>query len=112
MEMDYHLQKEQRQMDFKGCYHYLSLYDAIVEKSVLASHWHADEAGWKVFEAVEGKKSHRWFLWIFNCSQNHPSMRILDKIQRSLYQGRYWIPCLRPRYFSEPFDDIGRPRKG
>lgn len=41
-------------------------YDAIVQRSVDASHWHADETGWKVFEAIEGKKNHRWFLWIFH----------------------------------------------
>ena len=42
------------------------VYDAIVEKSIAAKHWHADETGWKVFEAVEGKKNQRWFLWIFH----------------------------------------------
>jgi len=42
------------------------IYDAIVEQSVSAHHWHADETGWKVFEAIEGKKNHRWYLWIFH----------------------------------------------
>lgn len=41
------------------------LYDAIVEKSLSADHWHADETGWKVFEPIEGKANHRWYLWIF-----------------------------------------------
>jgi transposase len=45
------------------------VYDAIVEKSIAAKHWHADETGWKVFETVEGKKNHRWFLWIFHNSE-------------------------------------------
>ena len=27
--------------------------------------WQADETGWKVFEEVEGKASHRWWLWVF-----------------------------------------------
>jgi transposase len=42
------------------------VYDATVERSIAAKHWHADETGWKVFETVEGKKNHRWFLWIFH----------------------------------------------
>lgn len=42
------------------------VYDAIVERSVAAQHWHADETGWKVFETIEGKLNHRWFLWIFH----------------------------------------------
>jgi len=43
----------------------IPVYDGIVTKNVDANHWHADETGWKVFEAVEGKKNHRWFLWVF-----------------------------------------------
>jgi transposase len=46
--------------------YFIPVYDAIVERSVAAQHWHADETGWKVFETMEGKKSHRWFLWIFH----------------------------------------------
>jgi hypothetical protein len=38
----------------------------IVGRSVAANHWHADETGWKVFEALEGKKNHNWYLWIFH----------------------------------------------
>jgi transposase len=45
---------------------FIPIYDAIVEHSVAASHWHADETGWKVFETIEGKKNHNWFLWIFH----------------------------------------------
>jgi len=41
------------------------IYQKILEKSLLDKHWHADETGWKVFEALEGKASNRWFLWIF-----------------------------------------------
>ncbi len=41
------------------------VYDAIANYSIAASHWHADETGWKVFETIPGKKNHRWFLWIF-----------------------------------------------
>ena len=38
---------------------------SIIEKSLSDKHWHADETGWKVFEALEGKTNNRWFLWIF-----------------------------------------------
>lgn len=46
--------------------YFISLYDAIYERSIAAKHWHADETGWKVFETIEGKKNHNWFLWIFH----------------------------------------------
>jgi transposase len=46
--------------------YFIPVYDAIVARSLAAKHWHADETGWKVFESVEGKKNHRWFLWIFH----------------------------------------------
>ena len=54
------------------------LYDLIVERSLSAAHWHADETGWKVFEALEGKANNRWFLWIFRNQETmvykiHPS---------------------------------------
>jgi hypothetical protein len=42
------------------------VYDAIQTKSINASHWHADETGWKVFEMIEGKATQRWYLWIFS----------------------------------------------
>jgi transposase len=54
------------------------VYDAIVEKSVAAKHWHADETGWKVFEAVEGKKNQRWFLWIF-----HNTETVIYRIEKT-----------------------------
>jgi len=44
----------------------IPVYDAIVNHSLAAKHWHADETGWKVFEATEGKVNNRWFLWIFH----------------------------------------------
>jgi len=30
-----------------------------------ASHWHADETRWEVFEEQQGKVGHRWYLWVF-----------------------------------------------
>lgn len=40
------------------------LYARILEHSRGADHWHMDETRWMVFEDVEGKKGHRWWLWI------------------------------------------------
>lgn len=44
---------------------FTKIYDAVVKYSLDATHWHADETGWKVFAELEGKKSNRWYLWIF-----------------------------------------------
>jgi transposase len=52
------------------------IYQKILEKSLLDKHWHADETGWKVFEALEGKASNRWFLWIFR--SNSTAVFLLD----------------------------------
>jgi transposase len=41
------------------------VYDALVERSKIAEHWHADETRWQVYEEVEGKASQRWYLWVF-----------------------------------------------
>jgi len=40
------------------------LYASMLEHSRGADHWHMDETRWRVFEDVEGKKGHRWWLWI------------------------------------------------
>jgi transposase len=45
---------------------FIPIYDEIVKHSIAAKHWHADETGWKVFESIEGKNNHRWYLWIFH----------------------------------------------
>jgi transposase len=34
-------------------------------RNATAAHLHADETGWKVFEQVAGKHSHRWWCWVF-----------------------------------------------
>jgi transposase len=52
------------------------IYQKIVEKSLSDKHWHADETGWKVFEALEGKANNRWFLWIFR--SNSAAVFVLD----------------------------------
>jgi len=37
---------------------------ALLEKHLSERLFHGDETRWKVFEAVEGKVGHRWFLWL------------------------------------------------
>src|SRR5260370_25861164 len=34
-----------------------------------AGHVHADETSWQVFEDVDGKDGHRWWLWVFVTGQ-------------------------------------------
>ena len=34
-----------------------------------ASHWHADETRWEVFEDLPGKIGHRWYLWVFKAER-------------------------------------------
>jgi transposase len=31
-------------------------------------HWHADETRWEVWAEIEGKTTHRWYLWVFQAS--------------------------------------------
>jgi transposase len=31
-------------------------------------HWHADETRWEVWTEIEGKLTHRWYLWVFQAS--------------------------------------------
>lgn len=38
---------------------------AIRDRNAAACHQHIDETSWKVFEQVEGKANHRWWLWVF-----------------------------------------------
>jgi transposase len=52
------------------------IYQMIMERSLTDKHWHADETGWKVFEALEGKANNRWFLWIFK--SNSAAVFVLD----------------------------------
>jgi transposase len=37
----------------------------ITERNASAAHLHVDETSWRVFAAVEGKDSHRWWCWVF-----------------------------------------------
>jgi len=37
----------------------------IIRKNQTERHLHADETRWQVFEFIEGKKSYRWYMWVF-----------------------------------------------
>jgi len=41
------------------------LEEAIAARNAAAGHVHADETSWRVFEHVEGREGHRWWLWVF-----------------------------------------------
>ena len=43
--------------------------EAIVEKSLTATHWHADETGWPVYVQREGKSGYHWQLWVFQSKE-------------------------------------------
>lgn len=45
------------------------LAQASLEQLRRASHWHADETRWEVFEERQGKLGHRWYLWVFKTEQ-------------------------------------------
>lgn len=42
----------------------LPLYAGILERNRASDHWHMDETRWMVFEDVEDKAGHRWWLWV------------------------------------------------
>lgn len=44
---------------------FVPMMQAFLDRQHLDSHWHADETGWKVFERVDGKKTNRWYLWVY-----------------------------------------------
>lgn len=51
---------------FAACSDLLApLAEQITERNAAAAHLHIDETSWKVFAAVEGKDSHRWWCWVF-----------------------------------------------
>lgn len=41
------------------------LYPRILERNRAANHWHIDETKWMLFAVTDGKKGHRWVLWVF-----------------------------------------------
>lgn len=40
------------------------LYGRMLERVRAASHWHMDETRWRLFYEADGKRSHRWWLWV------------------------------------------------
>jgi transposase len=44
---------------------FVPLYEGLLEQLRSAAHWHADETRWEVFVDIEGKRGHRWYLWVF-----------------------------------------------
>jgi transposase len=42
---------------------------ACLSEARSASHWHADETRWEVFEDLPGKSGHRWYLWVFKAER-------------------------------------------
>lgn len=42
----------------------LPLYAGILERNRASDHWQMDETRWMVFEDVEDKTGHRWWLWV------------------------------------------------
>ena len=40
------------------------VYNALYEHQMTEDRFHSDESSWKVFEAVEGKIGHQWWLWV------------------------------------------------
>jgi transposase len=43
--------------------------EAIAARGRTAGHVHADETSWQVFEDIEDKDGHRWWLWVFVTSE-------------------------------------------
>ncbi len=41
----------------------------IIRKNQTERHLHADETRWLVFEFIDGKKSYRWYMWVFVSKQ-------------------------------------------
>jgi transposase len=40
------------------------LCEALMERHLTERLFHGDETRWKVFQEVEGKVGHRWYLWL------------------------------------------------
>ena len=48
---------------------------AIAAHGRTAGHVHADETSWQVFEDIEDKDGHRWWLWVFAALRGAVSYR-------------------------------------
>ena len=52
--------------------------EAIAAHGRQAGHVHADETSWQVFEDIEDKDGHRWWLWVFAAPRGAASYRPLS----------------------------------
>jgi hypothetical protein len=43
----------------------IAIYALGSDRNAAAAHLHVDETRWQVYATVEGKDSHRWWLWVF-----------------------------------------------
>jgi transposase len=48
---------------------FLPIMDVCLDQLRAASHWHADETRWEVFDDIPGKTGHRWYLWVFKAER-------------------------------------------
>lgn len=48
---------------------FIPIYKAFKIHAQQDKHWHSDETRWEVFEKIEGKKTSRWYLWVFRGSE-------------------------------------------
>lgn len=48
----------------------------IIKRNQTEKHLHADETRWQVFEFIDGKKTYRWYMWVFVSSST--AVYILD----------------------------------
>ncbi len=60
--------------------------DACLDRVRSATHWHADETRWEVFEDLPGKTGHRWYLWVFKAQQ--AVVYVLDPSRSAAVPGR------------------------
>lgn len=60
--------------------------EACLDQVRRATHWHADETRWEVFEDLPGKTGHRWYLWVFKAQQ--AVVYVLDPSRSSAVPGK------------------------
>lgn len=49
---------------------------AIAARNAAATHVHADETTWRVYEQVQDKTGHKWWLWVFTAPRGAVSYRL------------------------------------
>ena len=64
------------------------LSDAVKDRNRCSPVWHADETGWKVFQDIEGKENHKWYLW--GSFTKDTSVYLLDPSRASVVPETYF----------------------